>query len=284
MSKFIDGSKMEEEAKREWLNRHRDIFEDYKLKLQTREHFYLLFLEILLIGFVGAFIVNIMASSIYGYINESFSINKYALNFYLFFIPLIFLIVIILLMKERLHQLMPQLPIITLNLKLSDLEHLEKYNEYRKKLKDGILYDFSEFGNNIIDRFISLFSQFNRIEIKEIEKSKATKLIGYFFKESIIKSYDLSPAFQNIINVELKVIATPKIIVTRTVDEKTRETIGPYVDDFNILYVIIYKKPKIEHAMYVYEIFKDKLAEDIYNFGLISIMSNIEILIRKALV
>ena len=228
MTEFFKETENRRKAEREWLNIFRASLERALVNIKRHQETRLLTSQVILLAFVGAFLVNLLTSSVYDliFINSQLTVLRLDLVLGISLVSATLLVIIFVILMQQLSKYKPSQPILSLLVKPEDtMPFLEKsdFQGIKKYLESGKLKDFKVFGNHFFQSLGLWFSHLFgdkvvKEPIKEYEESD-THVYKQFPK--MTKEYDISAISTSDVKINLEVIVAPHVIysLTRKGDE-----------------------------------------------------------------
>jgi len=225
---FKEGQK-KGKAEQEWLSKFRGSFERAFDNIEKHHERRLLTWQIVLLAFVGGFLLDVFASSVYDLFvstNFQWTFQISIMSIEIGLISVISLIVIFVVLWRQLSQYKPPQPVLGLSITPEDIGPFLQESEFQsitQYLENGQLRDFRTFGINFFESLQKWFSHiFNeKVPREPIRESEESDLPIYKEFPTMIREYDVSSMSPSGVKIRLEVVLFPKVIYswTNTGDE-----------------------------------------------------------------
>jgi hypothetical protein len=262
MAEFLKRNEKERKAEKEWLDRFKENFRRAYTNIERYQERAILTSQVILLTIIGAFLVNILTSSLYTILinidleHWTFTIN---LDVLITLISSSLLVVIFFGIRHQLSKYAPSQPVLRLFVQPEDIKNFvgeSKFKKIIKYLEDGKLQDFRGFGKNFFESLEKFFShlfnpEVNRDPIREEEILDEPASNKY---PTMIREYDISAMNRTGVKINLEVIIVPDIVYSYSTEgDKTApytfyvifrfKILNPehcYADDFLEQYYLLY--------------------------------------------
>jgi len=220
MAEFFKERQREATAEQEWRDKFRASFERALDNIERHQERRLLNLQVVLLAFIGGFLIDVLASSVYDLlvsINSQLTFKVIITPVSICFTSIIILVAVFLVLRRQFLQYKPSQPILGFRITPEDTKpFLEEsvFHSIVEYLEKGELKDFKTFGNNFFESLRVWFSHlFNDKVIKEpIRKSEELGLTAYKEFPTMIREYDISPMSPMGVKTNLEVVLAPHVI------------------------------------------------------------------------
>jgi len=220
MSEFLKKTKKRKRAENDWVDKFRESFRRAISSIERHQEKKMLTSQVILPTIIGAFLVNLLTSSIYSLLinvdleNYILAIN---LDVLITLISSSLLVVIFFEIRRQLSKYSPTQPLLNLVVKPEDIKEFvteRSYNKINKYLDDGQLKDFRSFGKSFFESLESWFPymfhpEITKKAIKEYEDVDKQLSSQY---PTIIKEYDISKLSPSGVTINLEVKLVPDIV------------------------------------------------------------------------
>jgi hypothetical protein len=222
--RFFKESERKRKAEQEWLHKFRTSFERAFNDIERHQERKLLTWQIILLAFIGGFLLNVLASSVYDFLVSSTS----ALTFQQIILPTVIslasigsLIVVFVVLWRQLLNYKPPQPVLSLSIAPEDTSPFLQEAEFRsitEYIERGELKDFRTFGNHFFESLQTWFSHmFNEKVVKEpMTQSEEQDLSAYKEFPTMIREYDVSALSASGVKIGLEVVLFPMVIYSWT--------------------------------------------------------------------
>jgi len=286
MSEFLKKNKKREKAENDWVEKFRESFRRAISSIERHQEKKMLTSQVILLTIIGAFLVNLLTSSIYSLLinvdleNFILAIN---LDVLITLISSSLLVVIFFEIRRQLSKYSPTQPLLNLVVKPEDIKEFvteRSYNKINKYLDDGRLKDFRSFGKSFFESLESWFPymfhpEITKKAIKEYEDVDKPSSSQY---PTIIKEYDISKLSPSGVKINLEVKLVPDIVYSYGIDgDKTAsytfyiffrfKILNPehcYADNFLEAYYYVYAGRIVSHASYSINFAFSKLIPNLF--------------------
>jgi hypothetical protein len=238
----------ERKASQEWLNNSRSNLERALSNIDKYQERKLLTIQVILLVFVGAFLVNLLSSTFYDLlITSDLALQRVYLNTGISVGSIIALIVIFVLLRQQLSKYEPSLPVLSFLIKPENTEAFlqdSQFKELMEYLEQGKLKDFRVFATNFFESLSNYFLFMFRTDKVETKPMKEYETF-YDPKELlqkfpiITKEYDLSPLSLTGVKTTLEVKLAPDFIQLFT-----PESDEPALNSFYLMFRLRILNPK----------------------------------------
>ncbi len=226
MAEFYKKNEEERKKATEWLTQFRPNFESTMSKIEKYQERKLFNLEIVALILFGAFLVNVLSTSLFDLsisLTSSVGIDRLILDAVISAISLLSIIGIFLFFRKQLLKYQPQTPVMTLIVKPEDTKPFlleERYNDMMQFLDDGKLTNFKSFASAFFDSFKVdfkfLFREAVDNPIKEYEEASNPQDTLHKGFVIMAKDYDLSNISSTGVKTKLQVKLSPHVIFSFT--------------------------------------------------------------------
>ena len=222
MAEFFKKTQGKRKASQEWLDNSRRSLERALLNIDKYQERKLLTFQVILLVFVGAFLVNLLSSSLYGLLISDLSLQRVCSDIGVTGVSIIALIAVFVILRHELTKYKPPEPILVLPIKPDNTEPFLQASEFKSMteyLEQGKLKDFRVFGNDFFESLSGWFpNMLPKVEKKPIKEYE--ELVDPTRKEypTLIKEYDVSPLSITGVKVTLEVALIPHVIYSFTAE------------------------------------------------------------------
>lgn len=219
MGEFFKKQQKKHKAEQEWLNNYRDSLERAKQNIEKHQERKLLTSQVVLLVFIGAFLVNLLTSTTFDLVTSASQMTIVRINWDIgiSLASIAALIIVFLLLERQLSKYKPPQPFLSLSVKPEDTSDIlgdEVFQAIKEYLEKGKLTDFKLFGDNFFESLSGWFSHmFNdKVSKKPIKEYEEFEQPVYKALPIMIKEYDISPMSLTGVKVNLEVVLAPDIV------------------------------------------------------------------------
>ncbi len=192
---ILDRFEKEQKARQEWVNKSRGSLERALNSIDKYHERKLLWLQVILLVFFGAGLVNILTSAIY---DLFVTLQRLCLDVGVVTFSIVALVVVYFLLKRELSKYNPPKPFLSFRVNPEDTkDFLEDsvYEDMMEYLKQGKLMDFRAFGDSVFESMNNLVPLMFTGKVKERPIQRYEELADPGRKEvpTLAQDYDLSP-------------------------------------------------------------------------------------------
>ncbi len=223
MAEFFKKNEEERKKENEWLYQFKPNFESTLAKIEKHQERKLFSLEIIALVLIGAFLVNLLSTSLFDLtLSGTYIENGRAiLDIILSSVSLISIIGVFIFFKKQLLKYKPRTPVLTLIVKPEDIKPFiakKRFELIMQFLDDAKLTNFKKFSNGFFESFKVdfgyIFGKAVDKPIKEYEEKSEDPLHNDLVK--MTKDYDLSDMSTTGVKVTLKVQLIPRVVHSYT--------------------------------------------------------------------
>jgi hypothetical protein len=223
LAEFFKKTEKENKASQEWLNNSRGNLERALSNIEKYQERKLLTSQVILLVFVGAFLVNLLTSAVYDLL---IAFQWVYLDIGIGVGSIIALTIIFVLLRQQFSKYKPPQPVLGLLIKPEHTEAFLQASQFKglmAYLEQGKLKDFKVFATSFFES-LSIYFPFmftdkvNKKPTKEYEKLENPKDFTCEKFPTVTKEYDVSPLSTTGVKTTLEVILAPHLIHLFTQD------------------------------------------------------------------